>query len=649
MQPPTAAVRQDLGETIDHRAGKRQDPPNWEYKVDRKFCPSCGIPLPDEFAPCPACSHKSRALLRIIGYLRPHLRQSILLLLMALGSTGFMVITPLFLPIIIDDVLASPQTLADNPPDGPISAWFRGFDSSHTALGVLVAIMAFTMIMGTGLAVLHGRLHAWLGPRLATDIRQELYASLHRLSLRFFDKRQTGTVISHVTHDTDRVYFFLCDGVQYIVRDMLMVVGVLICLLSRNWQLTLLVLLPVPLVIIGASWFFKRVRSLFHRAWSRHSKLHDVVNDAVSGVRVVRAFAQEQRTLNQFDSANEDYRDYATRGERMWYTFSPLLQMSVDFGRIIVWLVGGGMLLASYAQPEPAMTLGSLMAFIAYLWMLYGPILDIGPELNWATRCLTAAERIFEVLDAEPEQTDDGSLVNLPDLRGEVRFQNMTFGYEPQKPVLRDLNLHVQPGEMIGLVGPSGAGKSTLVNLICRFYTCDSGSIFIDGHDIRDIRLEDLRRQIGVVLQEPFLFAGSIAQNIAFAKPDAAVHEVITAARAANAHEFIMKMPDGYDTEVGERGSRLSGGERQRISIARAILHNPRILILDEATSSVDVQTEQKIQEAIGRLVKDRTTFAVAHRLSTLRNADRLVVLKEGTGRGKWHAHRTHGGQGRLL
>ena len=619
-----------LGELVDHRAGKRDDPPNWEYKEEQKFCSRCGLPLPDEYSPCPACSRKSRALLRILGYLRPYLRQSALLLLLGLMATVFQVVPPLFMKYMVDDVLVPPKQEAATDASGPISAFFRGLDSPYTGLGILVGMMAIAAVLATGLAIYQGRLHAWLGPRLATDIRQKLYAGLHGLSLRFFDKRQTGTVISHVTHDTDRIYFFLCDGVQYIVRDALTIVAVLACLLWMDWKLTLLVILPVPLAVIGATWFFRRVRSIFHRAWSRHSKLHDVVNDAVSGVRVVRAFAQERTAVDQFDKANEEYRDYSTRGERMWYTFFPLLGMTVEFGRIILWLIGGGMVLASYAQPDSGMTLGELVAFNAYIWMFYRPVMDIGPTLNWATRCLTAAERIFEVLDAEPEQRDDGTLVDLPDLRGAIQFRDMTFGYEPQKPVLRNINLHVQPGEMIGLVGQSGAGKSTMINLVCRFYTCDSGGIAIDGHDIRDIRLSDLRQQIGVVLQEPFLFAGTIAENVAFAKPDAAISEVVTASRAANAHEFIMKMPDGYDTEVGERGSRLSGGERQRISIARAILHNPRILILDEATSSVDVHTEQKIQEAISRLVKNRTTIAIAHRLSTLRNADRLVVLKEG-------------------
>ena len=355
-------------------------------------------------------------------------------------------------------------------------------------------------------------------------------------------------------------------------------------------------------------------------------KLFDVVNDSVSGIRVVRAFGQQRSEVDRFADANVDTRDYETHAEMIWATYYPPLMFAVQLGTLIVWYVGGLNIIGG------TMTFGTLVAFHAYLGMFYEPLRYISPLINWASRSMTAAERLFEVIDSQPEQLDDGNLKTMPNITGEVKFHNMTFGYDSHKPVLRDINLHVKPGEMIGLVGHSGAGKSTLINLICRFYTPDSGRLEIDGEDIKEIDLKDLRRQIGVVLQEPYLFSGTIAENIAYAHPDATMEDIITAAKAANAHEFIVKFPDGYDTEVGERGGRLSGGERQRISIARAILHNPRILILDEATSSVDVETEKKIQQAIDRLVQNRTTFAIAHRLSTLRNADRLFVIEKGKG-----------------
>jgi ATP-binding cassette subfamily B protein len=296
----------------------------------------------------------------------------------------------------------------------------------------------------------------------------------------------------------------------------------------------------------------------------------------------------------------------------------------MSFGIFMVWYFGGRQIL------NETLTLGVLMAFIAYIWQLYRPIQFFTNANNMITRSFAGAERIFEVIDSTPESFTDPDAQPLPELAGRVEFQDAFFGYDPGKPVLKGVDLVVEPGEMIGLVGKSGVGKSTLINLICRFYDVDRGALLIDGTDIRRVKLEDLRGQIGMVAQESFLFNGSIYENISYARPEASFEEVMRAAKAANAHEFIVQKPDGYDTRVGERGDKLSGGEKQRISIARAILHDPKILILDEATSSVDTQTEKKVQEAIQRLVQGRTTFAIAHRLSTLRNADRLVVLDEG-------------------
>jgi len=448
------------------------------------------------------------------------------------------------------------------------------------------------------------------------------------LSIRFFDKRTTGTVISHITEDSERLQDFMLEGLSFLSVQLFLFFGIGSMLFLMNWKLACFILIPIRIIVLGASWFWRKVRSLWHRAYRRRSKLFDVVNDSVSGIRVVRAFGQQKDEVNRFGTANIDARDYETHAEMIWATYYPPLMFAVQFGTLIVWYAGG---LDVLAGPDE-MKLGTLFAFIAYLGMFYEPLRYVSPLINWASRSMTAAERLFEVIDSQPEQFDDGTLKAMPNITGEVKFHNMTFGYESHKPVLKDINLHVQPGEMIGLVGHSEAGKSTLINLICRFYTPDSGRLEIDGEDIKEIDLKDLRRQIGVVLQEPYLFSGSIAENIAYAHPDASMEDIIGAAKAANAHEFIVKFPDGYDTEVGERGGSLSGGERQRISIARAILHNQRILILDEATSSVDVETEKKIQQAIDRLVQNRTTFAIAHRLSTLRNADRLFVIEKGRG-----------------
>ena len=621
-------VARFIGDEIEFRDGKRDEAPIWDYKSEDHSCKSCGLLLPDEFSPCPACTKKHKVMLRILTYIRPYRGKAILYTIFLIIGTLITLIPPYFSRILIDDILQLSELTNAAPAASEtwLGAIFRNIQPVAIALSVAVGALLAVHITREIFTIFQQRLGAWLTFRIAANIRAHVYQHLHNLSIRFFDKRTTGTVISHITEDSERLQDFMLEGLSFLSVQLLLFFGIGSVLFLMNWRLACFILIPIPIIVLGAGWFWKKVRSLWHRAYRRRSKLFDVVNDSVSGIRVVRAFGQQKDEVNRFGSANIDARDYETHAEMIWATYYPPLMFAVQLGTLIVWYVGGLDVIAG------AMSLGTLFAFHAYLAMFYQPLRYVSPLINWASRSMTAAERLFEVIDSQPEQLDDGSLKAMPNITGEVKFHNMTFGYESHKPVLRDINLHVQPGEMIGLVGHSGAGKSTLINLICRFYTPDAGRLEIDGEDIKQIDLKDLRRQIGVVLQEPYLFSGTIAENIAYAHPDAAMEDIIAAAKAANAHEFIVKFPDGYDTEVGERGGSLSGGERQRISIARAILHNPRILILDEATSSVDVETEQKIQQAIDRLVQNRTTFAIAHRLSTLRNADRLFVIEKGKG-----------------
>ncbi len=341
-------------------------------------------------------------------------------------------------------------------------------------------------------------------------------------------------------------------------------------------------------------------------------------------MRVIKAFAQEGQENRRFEDRNFKVFEASYNANAMWAVYMPSLGLLMAVGSYIIWLVGG------YSVLHGGMTIGTLTAFAGYLMQFYQPFQNFNRAVDWSTRSMTAAERVFEVLDTEPEVRDQRKAIDAPRIQGSVEFDHVSFAYEKGRNILEDFNLSVKPGEMIGLVGHSGAGKTTIINLLARFYDVTDGSIKVDGEDLRHIRQEDYRRQLGMVLQEPFLFPGTIRDNVAYARPDAAPEEIIRAAKAANAHEFILRFPDAYDTVVGERGQRLSGGERQRISIARAILNNPAILILDEATASVDTETERLIQEAINRLVENRTTFAIAHRLSTLRHADRLVVLSDG-------------------
>ena len=622
-------VARFIGDEIEFRNGKRDESPIWDYKTEEHSCKSCGLLLPDEFSPCPACTKKHKVMLRILSYIRPYRGRAILYIIFLIVGTLITLMPPYFTRILVDDILLLSETpnVVPEASETWLGEIFRGIQPLAIALSVAVGMLLAIRVIGAIFSIFQQRLGAWLTFRIASNIRAHVYQHLHNLSIRFFDKRTTGTVISHITEDSERLQDFMLEGLSFLSVQMLLFFGIGSMLFFMNWKLACFILIPIPIIVLGASWFWRKVRSLWHRAYRRRSKLFDVVNDSVSGIRVVRAFGQQKDEVSRFGHANIDARDYETHAEMIWATYYPPLMFAVQFGTLIVWYVGGLDLLTG-----GPMKLGTLFAFLGYLAMFYEPMRYVSPLINWASRSMTAAERLFEVIDSQPEQFDDGTLKTMPNIAGEVRFHNMTFGYESHKPVLKDINLHVQPGEMIGLVGHSGAGKSTLINLICRFYTPNSGRLEIDGEDIKQIDLKDLRGQIGVVLQDPYLFSGTIAENIAYAHPDASMEAIIAAAKAANAHEFIVKFPDGYDTEVGERGGSLSGGERQRISIARAILHNPRILILDEATSSVDVETEKKIQQAIDRLVQNRTTFAIAHRLSTLRNADRLFVIEKGKG-----------------
>ena len=621
-------VARFIGDEIEYRDGNRDEAPIWDYKVEEHSCKTCELLLPDEYSPCPACTKKHRVMLRIMSYVKPYRGKALLYILLVIIGTLIFLVPPYFSRVLIDDILLLNDPTIPTATDETtvLGSIFRSIQPVGIALSIAIGALLLTHIIRVLFSVFQSRVSAWLTFRIAANIRAHVYEHLHNLSIRFFDKRTTGTVISHVTEDSERLQDFLLEGLSFLSVQLFLFFGIGSMLFWMNWKLACFILIPIPIIIIGGGWFWHKVRSLWHRAWRRRSKLFDVVNDSVSGIRVVRAFGQQRSEVGRFEGANTDTRDYETKAELIWATYYPPLMFAVQFGSLVVWYVGGLDVIAG------TMTLGTLMAFHAYLAIFYEPLRYVSPLINWASRSMTAAERLFEVIDSQPEQLDDGELIDLPTILGEVRFHNMTFGYDSHKPVLRDINLHVKPGEMIGLVGHSGAGKSTLINLICRFYTPDSGQLEIDGEDIKQINLKDLRRQIGVVLQEPYLFSGTIAENISYANPDASMEQIITAAKAANAHEFIIKFADGYDTEVGERGGSLSGGERQRISIARAILHNPRILILDEATSSVDVETEKKIQQAIDRLVKNRTTFAIAHRLSTLRNADRLFVIEKGRG-----------------
>ena len=585
--------------------------PVWDESDSGKNCARCGILLPEGMSICPACTNKSRVLLRLGRYLKPFRKQLLLLSTLILAGSLLALVTPYLTRPLMDVVLAPVGTPL------PLGERMR-------RLILILCGMFAAQVLGQVLSIYQGRAAPYLSHRLAHMLRVELYQHLQRLSLSFFDRRSVGGLITRITQDTKELESVLTLAAQYFAGNILTLVGIIVVLCYINWHLFLYVALVIPLMVILSRAFGKRLSSLWLRAWHDRARLSDTISDNLSGVKVVRAFVQEQREVRRFAGHSSELSDASIRVEKAWLTMLPILNFVTGLGALFVWLIGSMEVIGG------KISLGVLLTFVAYLGMLYGPLQSVNRVVDMLGRALAAAERVFDILDTKPEVPDAAQPISLPVIEGRVEFSNVTFGHNPNLPVLHGINFQVMPGEMIGLVGHSGAGKSTMINLLCRFYDVDDGRILIDGVDIRGIAQSSLRSQIGLVLQETFLFNGSIAENVSFGRPGASMEEIIAAARAANAHHFIAAKPDAYDTIVGERGGALSGGERQRIAIARALLLDPRILILDEATSAMDTETEKQIQSALSHLTKGRTTFAIAHRLSTLRHADRLMVLKEG-------------------
>ncbi len=492
----------------------------------------------------------------------------------------------------------------------PLAAWYLQLFFGAIVLSWLVG-WARTFLL------------AWISERVAADLRNQTYAHLQRQSLEFFGGKRTGDLISRIDTDTDRICYFIAVHLTDFASDIVMLFLIGGYVLWQDLWLGVVTLLPLPMI----GWLVHGIRSKLRsgfmagsRAWA---EMTNVLADTIPGIRVVKAFAQEQREIDRFKTRNDHVFKMNNHINKLWSAFSPLLVLLSDIGLLLIWVVGVWRVLGHN------LTVGVLSASVLLINRFYGRLEAISRIVEPTQRAANSTHRIFEILDRVPSIGDPPNPVRPDRIRGEVEFRDVQFRYGT-RPILRGVNLSIREGEMIGLVGPSGAGKTTLINLVCRFHDVSEGTVLIDGIDVRQFALEPYRRNIGIVLQEPFLFYGTIADNIAYGRHEATREQIIAAARAARAHEFILKQPDGYDSFVGERGMSLSGGERQRISIARALLIDPRILILDEATSAVDNETEREIQLALENLTRGRTTIAIAHRLSTLRRADRLVVLEQG-------------------
>ena len=573
-----------------------------KLKNQKYRCEKCGRLLPEKDGMCPKCVNRGQTLLRLAAFIGPYKNKALLL------AAGVSFVTLLnFAPPRIQAVLI------DQFADERVTAPF---------LFQMVGLWILAIAGAAGMQILNGRMMTWIGSNIARDLRVVTYRAIEFLQLEYFDRKPVGAIASRVTQDTDRVWFFLSDGLPYFVVNGLMLTAVSIFLFATNWVLALAILAPIPIVILINISIWKPISNLFFRVSQKMARIHMHLNESLMGIRVVKAFAKEDTEYDRFVTRSDELRNAHNRADMTWHTAFGVMTFCVASGTVIHWAVGGTMLLRGQ------LSFGDFYFIHALLGMVYGPLQWFASVNNWFSRAMAGAERIFEIRDMTPEPSLEGGIERKID--GDVEFANVRFGYEKSNPVLKDISFKVKAGEMIGLVGHSGSGKSTTINLVSRFYQPDQGQILIDGIDYRELDLRSYREQIGIVLQEPFLFHGTIAENISYGAPNASMEEIMEAAKAANAHGFILAKPEGYDTIVGERGARLSGGQKQRISIARAILHNPRILILDEATSSVDVETEKQIQEAIQNLVSGRTTFAIAHRLSTLRQADRLIVMDRG-------------------
>ncbi len=587
------------GELLPTADGSRQ-------RDDEKVCDKCGRLIPDWTDTCPRCLQKRKILWRLVSYAAPYKMLATVGFASAAIMTLLMLIPPVLTQRLIDDVL--------KPQDAAMAWWM------WTLLTVLAVVIALRVVCS------HFRLRmlAYLSEKMTHDLRTQAYAHLQKLSLTFFNKKPTGQLISRISHDTDRLWDFIAFGVVEVIMALATVVGVCVVMFWKAPVLATLTLIPIPLGVVLTYFHTRRMRRFFRRIWRKWSRMTSQLSDTIPGVRVVKAFTQERREIDRFRRRSRDVLDEAIDLHNEWTSYWPKITLLLQMGNLIIWAYAGPRILRG------EFTLGTFVMFTALIWMFYGPIEELGMMNRMFQRAATAAQRVFEIIDTAPTIYTQAKPVPRPKIDGRVTFEKVGFSYDGIKRVLQDVSFDVKSGEMIGLAGPSGGGKTTLVNLICRFYDVIEGRILIDGVDVRDMDLRELRSQVGIVLQEPYLFSGTITENIAYGRHDAKLEDIIAAAQAANAHDFIVGSPEGYDTMVGERGQTLSGGERQRISIARAILNDPRVLILDEATSSVDTETEKKIQEAIGRLIAGRTTFAIAHRLSTLRAANRLIILDKG-------------------
>ncbi len=582
------------------------------------YCPVCGTMYPDPKRKiCPKCMNKRSIFMRTMNYFLRYKWKLLILFVCYFAAAGMNLVWPyLSGTVLYDSILAKDDTFLAK----------YGIAGEYTlALGLLVLVMLLSKIVQQLVALIQGTLMAQIVAETIRDIKEDVFSAMGNLSINFFTSKQTGSLMTRVLSDADRVTYFYLDGFPYIFVHGFTIISSFVVMFRLNWPMALAACILLPLLVVMSVKLKPKLWSLFGRRHRAERSVNTRVNDNLTGARVVKSFGQQEQEKQHFEGPNEYLRDAEVRIVKYNNRFTILYNLVQEISNIWVWILGV-ILLMNTGNIE----LGVLITFVGYVAQLNGPMNFFSRVFHMWSDSINSAQRIFEIMDAIPDIQEIDHPIHLNSPRGEIQLDHVTFGYELNTPILKDINLHVKPGEMLGIVGRSGAGKTTLVNLISRLYDTNEGTIRLDNIDVKDLAFRDLRRNVAMVSQDTYIFMGTVAENIAYANPEATRTDIVNAAILASAHEFISNMTDGYDTVIGASGKDLSGGEKQRISIARAILANPKILILDEATASVDTETEKAIQKSLTYLVKGRTTLSIAHRLSTLRDADRLVVIDNG-------------------
>lgn len=574
------------------------------YMHRRSFCPKCGRKLPKPDAECINCKGRGKMFSKFAAYALPHKKMLIVCMLLSVFTTAMSLVPPYVTGYMVDDVLP---------------------EKNAKMLVTMILALLGVYVLQYSVTAVRAHLLRVTGDKIVIDLEKDVYAKSQHLPLTFFDKTSTGSVINRINSDTSAIQNFVMRISQEAVVQLLTLIGILVIMIAMNPKLTLFSLVPIPFVAIIGRVFGKKIGPRYMRLWRRSASISGFLTDTIPGIRVIKAFTNEERSVDKFDSYCDEWVKEDTKAAKIAGFFPAFMTFLVTCGSLVIWFSGGSFVI----KGSDGFSVGLLVSFISYASMFYAPVNFFANFSDTYRNTLASAEKILDILDAEPEH--DFGKGNIPEcIDGKIEFKNVNFSFDRSKKILSNINLTIEPGDVVGIVGTTGAGKSTLINLIMRYYDDYDGEILVDGCDIKNIDLNFYRNQIGYVQQEPLMFRDTIFNNIAYGAGDVRVEEVLRAADIAHAHEFICRLPDGYDTVLGERGTGLSGGEKQRLSIARAVMKNPSILIFDEATAAVDSETEHLIQEAIERLIRGRTTLMIAHRLSTLKNANKIVVVDKG-------------------